>query len=473
MADPSSPAGPSSPAADAESERRFGLLLFEAEECLARGNVEKAAVHASRAVRERPESLTARSLLDRARRELTRGRRRERLEERVVEARERLARGEDAAAEKIVTTVLKLLPDHAAALQLFAVLKDRRLRAGTAEAEAERELDGHGALAGAPRRRVRPRRPEGGMVVPRADDRPPRAGHHPRRSRAARPLRGEPCAWSTGRRRSARSAAPRTSASWRRGSAWPPGMPQEAARILRAVLKEDPQNREALEALGSAGARGHAAPARPIAGDPTAMTGKFSHRALARGHRPAAAAVAGIGARAARPVAADRDRRRRRRRSSSWASLALHARRARGRRGAAAGGRARASSGERRASSASPPRRRRALFAGHDPALREAVEDVLARYGRALETIDAGLLAEARPDLGAKARRDLIAEREGATKVATDLRVLDVARRGNQASVTVRRTEVVVAGRSVDRPSVEETLRFQREGGAWVLRPSR
>src|SRR5688500_6516967 len=95
----------------AEAERVFGLLLFASEDCLARGNVEKAAVHASRAVKTRPESLTARSLLDRARRELTRGRRRERLEERVVEARQRLERGETEAAEKIVATVLKLLPD--------------------------------------------------------------------------------------------------------------------------------------------------------------------------------------------------------------------------------------------------------------------------------------------------------------------------------------------------------------------------
>src|SRR5687767_4930587 len=141
MPEPSAPAGPGSPAGAAESERLFQLLCFEAEECLARGNVEKATVHASRAVHERPGSLTARSLLDRARRELTRGKRRERLEERIVEARAKLSRGEDEAAEKIVATVLKLLPDHAAALQLFAALKERRMNSGTAEAEAERELD--------------------------------------------------------------------------------------------------------------------------------------------------------------------------------------------------------------------------------------------------------------------------------------------------------------------------------------------
>jgi hypothetical protein len=113
------------------------------------------------------------------------------------------------------------------------------------------------------------------------------------------------------------------------------------------------------------------------------------------------------------------------------------------------------------------------VFADHDPALREAVEDVLERYARALETIDGGLLEAARPDMSAKARKALIDDREGATNVASDLRVLEVGRRGSQATVKVRRTEVVVAGRAVDRPIVEETLRFQREGGAWVLRPSR
>jgi hypothetical protein len=112
-------------------------------------------------------------------------------------------------------------------------------------------------------------------------------------------------------------------------------------------------------------------------------------------------------------------------------------------------------------------------FAGQDPELRRAVEEVLARYARALETIDGALLASTRPDMPARVRAELMADREGATNIAADLRVLAVARRGNQATVRIRRTEVVVEGRAVDRPSVEETLRFQRDGGAWVLRPSR
>src|SRR5260221_13890001 len=97
-------------------------------------------VLASRAIKERPESFTALALLERARRELRRGKRRERLEARVEEAQGLLERGDASGAERIVTSALKLIPDHAMALALFGRIKQSRLAAGTAEAEAEREL---------------------------------------------------------------------------------------------------------------------------------------------------------------------------------------------------------------------------------------------------------------------------------------------------------------------------------------------
>ena len=96
---------------------------------------------ASRAIKENPGSLTARSLFDRARRTVLRGRRGEQLERRVREATELADRADTAAAERIVSSALKLVPDHAAALALYARLKELRLRSQTAEAEAERELE--------------------------------------------------------------------------------------------------------------------------------------------------------------------------------------------------------------------------------------------------------------------------------------------------------------------------------------------
>ena len=104
-----------------------------------------------------------------------------------------------------------------------------------------------------------------------------------------------------------------------------------------------------------------------------------------------------------------------------------------------------------------------------DPALRQSIEAVLASYGRALETADAGLLAQARPDLSAEDRARLIAAFTGAINAATDLRVLDVQARGDLATVSVLRTDVIVGGTGGPRDPTEETLRFWRRRGEWLL----
>ena len=71
---------------------------------------------------------------------MVRGLRRERLEARVQEAERMMGVGDFVGAERIVTSALKLLPDHRVALDLFGKLKARRLAGSNAAAEAEREL---------------------------------------------------------------------------------------------------------------------------------------------------------------------------------------------------------------------------------------------------------------------------------------------------------------------------------------------
>jgi hypothetical protein len=94
---------------------------------------------------------------------------------------------------------------------------------------------------------------------------------------------------------------------------------------------------------------------------------------------------------------------------------------------------------------------------------------VLASYGRALETADAEALALARPDLGAEDRARRIAPFTGALNAATDLRVLDIKRQGDFATVSVLRTDVIVGGPDGPRDPAEETIRFWRRRGVWVL----
>ena len=119
-----------------------------------------------------------------------------------------------------------------------------------------------------------------------------------------------------------------------------------------------------------------------------------------------------------------------------------------------------------------PPAAAALALRGVDPALSRTIAGTLQRYGHALESVDARLLAEARPDLGPHERRAIFVRFEGASEVATDFRVQAVVRRGSQATVTVLRTDVI-AGRAEPTPPVAETLLFKREGGAWVLRPRR
>jgi hypothetical protein len=78
-----------------------------------------------------------------------------------------------------------------------------------------------------------------------------------------------------------------------------------------------------------------------------------------------------------------------------------------------------------------------------------------------------------RPDLSEAQGAGLLEPFAGAVNAAIDLRILDVTARGDDVMVvSVRRTDIVVrgGGQGSSGTPVEETLRFQRRGAAWVLR---
>jgi hypothetical protein len=107
---------------------------------------------------------------------------------------------------------------------------------------------------------------------------------------------------------------------------------------------------------------------------------------------------------------------------------------------------------------------------GLDPALRAAVEETLARYTRALESGDAALLAEARPDLAAEAREKRLTPFRGAINAATDVRVLEVTTDGDRARVQLLQTDVVVGADAAPRASQEESVSFLRgPDGRWTV----
>jgi tetratricopeptide (TPR) repeat protein len=510
-ANPFSPAPPT-------AEPTAAQLLLVAEECLVRGQPEKAAELAARALGARPESLEAKAALDRARRQLARQRRRGRQEQRIKEARALLDAGDAAGAEKLVSSVLKRVPGHPEALALFGRLKDRRPAGGDAEAEAEKELA----------------RLAQGQAQRAADAaRAARSAGWDRKAllalrRGLRLVPDDPALIAllretehaladqdrAGARRRAGNVQVREAIEWLKA-----GRVEDSLKSLRSLLHQDPDHARAQAAIQEVRrewlARQPApAPAPPIAVRPLAVPAAPPKaasiapspvRVAAPPARPSAPrAPAPSVVRSPPPPAATAPRLRPP--SSSVPAMTIPPRSvetlraelaprptrkgtplllvlgsaalmigllvALTSRPSGAPARPAAPATVAPATTAPAPTATPAPagpLAAADPDVREAVEAVLAAYARALESQDAALLAQARPDLTAAERERLLAPFRGAVNVASDLRVLDVIPSRGLMVVPVLRTDVIVGGRSAPRAPVEETLRFERRDGAWRL----
>ncbi len=493
-APPPAPAPVASPASpEAERERALGLLLFDAEESLARGHAEKALVSASRAVHDRPDSLTARALFERARRELLRGRRKGRLEQRLAEARRLLEAGDSPAAEKIVGAALKLVPDNAMALELFGRLKEKRLQAGTVEAEAERDLD---RLA-----RERARRSADAARAALAAGAELRALLTVRRALRLVPDDPDLLALLAGvqqrleRTESGRNARRAMLAQVRlAGDLVRRGEIEDSRKLLRAVLYEDPDFGPAQEGIKEAerallerqrpkaappAPAAPAVPAAPPAPAPPPLPSDMPSLLPRATSRPPLVRPGSSASRGTAPALPPEIRIPPSRRATPWGlvlgcgvaivigSLVLLAR---GDHTPAPP--VPAAPSER---PAVPPAREPAPetgpLAATEPALRTAIEATLDAYAHALEAMDDAALAAARPDLSGADREAMLAPFRGALNVATDLRVLDVVHPTEDlVEVPVLRTDVIVGGHASPGPPVEETLRFERTGDTWALK---
>ena len=115
---------------------------------------------------------------------------------------------------------------------------------------------------------------------------------------------------------------------------------------------------------------------------------------------------------------------------------------------------------------ASPPATAAAPAADEDEA---AIRRLIASYARAIESKDLALFRTIKPNLSAQEERRL---RDGFRDVASQrvaLTVLSIARRGDDASVTVRRRDTIQAGGRQQTVESHQTLRVSRVNGAWVI----
>jgi tetratricopeptide (TPR) repeat protein len=452
------PSGP--PRADAA-----GPIEFQAEECLARGDVERALVLASRAVRESPGSLTARAVFDRARRTVLRGRRGEQLDRRVREATDLFDGGETAEAERIVSSALKLVPDHAAALALYARLKERRLQSQTAEAEAERELE---QLAHTQARqalqRARAVRASGwdrdAFIIVRRGLR--FAPDDPELLALFDELRTH-LEEASSAQAAKRARVKVACATLARGDI------DTSRELLRGLLRDDPDFapaqaaiREVREAWLVRQAESLAPkeppaplPVIPAPGAPERLSRTTSSAARRPGSQPTAKPgparwpIAAVALLVPTVLA------------TLWLarspSPALSP-----------------TASTTRTSQATPaPADTPDPMASFEPDLRQAVATTLRAYAHAIEAKDDNQLSAARPDLSKEARQSTLAQLEGALNIATDVRITGAVAEGETVRIDVIRTDVVVTPEGSTTKPTEEVLLFEKVSGAWALSKTR
>jgi hypothetical protein len=98
-----------------------------------------------------------------------------------------------------------------------------------------------------------------------------------------------------------------------------------------------------------------------------------------------------------------------------------------------------------------------------------AIRRLIANYGRAIETKDLAVFRAIKPNLSAAEERRL---RDGFRDVNSQrvvLTILSITRRGDEATVAVRRHDTIQAGGRQQTVESQQTLRVSRVNGSWVI----
>jgi ketosteroid isomerase-like protein len=107
-----------------------------------------------------------------------------------------------------------------------------------------------------------------------------------------------------------------------------------------------------------------------------------------------------------------------------------------------------------------------ALSAQEDEA---AIRRVTATYARAIEEKDLALFRSIKPNLSREEERRLQEGFRAVTSQRVNLTVLSLDRRGDEASVVVRRQDTIEAGGRQQTTASQQTMTLARTGGRWTI----
>jgi hypothetical protein len=98
-----------------------------------------------------------------------------------------------------------------------------------------------------------------------------------------------------------------------------------------------------------------------------------------------------------------------------------------------------------------------------------AIRQIVARYGRAIETKDMALFRAIKPNLSADEERRLQEGFRAVTSQRVSLNVVSIDHQGDAASVLVQRHDTIRAGGREQTADSQQLLRFARTASGWVI----
>jgi serine/threonine protein kinase len=98
-----------------------------------------------------------------------------------------------------------------------------------------------------------------------------------------------------------------------------------------------------------------------------------------------------------------------------------------------------------------------------------AIRQLVARYGRAIETKDMALFRAIKPNLSADEERRLQEGFRAVTTQRVNLQIVSIDHQGDAASVLVQRHDTIRAGGRDQTADSQQVLRFARTASGWVI----
>ena len=99
----------------------------------------------------------------------------------------------------------------------------------------------------------------------------------------------------------------------------------------------------------------------------------------------------------------------------------------------------------------------------------QAIRQVVATYGRAIENKDLALYRSIWPTLSSEQARLVQEGFRAVSSQRVELTVTNIARQGNEATVTVRRRDMFQAGGQQSTRDSQQTMTMTRQGSRWVI----